>query len=80
MLAIDDFGTGYASLAYLADYPVQVLKIDRRFVQGLPEAPHSADIIRAVTALARTLEVTVVAEGAERVEEVEALYALGVAR
>ena len=79
-IAIDDFGTGYSSLAHLRRFPVDMLKIDHSFVDGLGRNPEDAAIVRAVIALAQTLELTVVAEGVERPEQLEALRALGCER
>lgn len=76
-IAIDDFGTGYSSMAYLRDLPITVLKIDRGFVRGIPGDAHSVAIVTSLIELARSLDLTVVAEGVETPAQLEALRAQG---
>jgi len=77
--ALDDFGTGYSSLSYLHSFPLRMLKIDRSFVAelGCKGKENSASIMTAILALARALDMAVVAEGIETEEQRIALVALG---
>jgi len=77
-IALDDFGTGYSSLGYLRNIRFNTIKIDRSFVQGASqESPESLAIIRAVVAMAQSLDMSTTAEGVETVEQADLIRQLG---
>jgi diguanylate cyclase (GGDEF)-like protein len=76
-LSLDDFGTGYSSLSYLKRFKFDVLKIDRSFVAGLPRDPDDVSLVKAILAMARGLDLQVVAEGVENQEQLGFLRAQG---
>jgi EAL domain-containing protein (putative c-di-GMP-specific phosphodiesterase class I) len=78
LIALDDFGVGFSSLAQIRDLPpVDVIKVDRSFTSGLTSNDSDAAVVLAVLGLARSLDLTVVAEGVETEEQLQRLRALG---
>ncbi|GAB3217369.1 hypothetical protein GCM10027586_10680 [Kineococcus gypseus] len=75
-IAVDDFGTGYSSLSYLRQLPVDVLKVDRSFVQAMSRGEDTA-VVRTIVGLAEALGLETVAEGVESAEDARALRGLG---
>jgi diguanylate cyclase (GGDEF)-like protein/PAS domain S-box-containing protein len=76
-LVLDDFGTGYSSLAYVKRFPIDMLKIDRSFVDGLADGNEDAAIVSAVISMGQALRVDVLAEGVETCEQARQLRTLG---
>ena len=76
-VALDDFGTGHSSMSYLKHFPLDEVKIDRSFVQDISSQARDVAIVKAIIALAHTLELTVTGEGVETAEQLAHLRGLG---
>lgn len=68
-VAIDDFGTGYSSMAYLKWLPASILKVDRSFVQNVPESAADCRVLKAIIVMAKSLDLVVIVEGVETIEQ-----------
>jgi EAL domain-containing protein (putative c-di-GMP-specific phosphodiesterase class I) len=76
-LAIDDFGTGYSSLSYLRELPIDVLKIDKSFVEGIATSEQRLALAEVIIRIAKTLRLTVMAEGIENEVQRDLLISMG---
>ncbi len=76
-ISMDDFGTGYSSLSYLRSFPFDKIKIDRSFVRDLSERPDCVAIVRAISGLGRSLNISTTAEGVETMDQLDTLRAEG---
>lgn len=76
-LSLDDFGTGYSSLSHLHRFPIDTIKIDRSFIQGIDRDREGREIVRGIVSLAKTLKLDVIAEGVETVTQLKWLRELG---
>ncbi|AMW14267.1 diguanylate cyclase [Streptomyces qaidamensis] len=76
-IAVDDFGTGFSSLRYLRDFPIDVLKIDKSFIDGIPHDPQQVALVEGIVHLAETLDLQVIAEGIEEQPQRDLLADIG---
>jgi diguanylate cyclase (GGDEF)-like protein/PAS domain S-box-containing protein len=76
-IAIDDFGTGYSSLSHLHKFPIDILKLDKSFIDGMARGTDGVEIVSAVIKLAHALQIQVVAEGVEHESQLELLRTMG---
>ena len=76
-LALDDFGTGFSSLSLLQRFPIQRIKIDRAFVQGIADRSHDRSLVRTIIAMGQSMGLDLVAEGVETVHQLQSLRDLG---
>lgn len=77
LISIDDFGTGYSSLAYLMQFPISTLKIDKSFIRNLSVEPKALSIAKAIVSMAHSIGIKTVAEGVETREQLELLRDMG---
>lgn len=76
-IAVDDFGTGFSSLVYLKQFPIDIIKIDRFFVKDILTSTQDAAIVKAIIAMAHSMDMKVIAEGIETVEQYDLLQKMG---
>jgi EAL domain-containing protein (putative c-di-GMP-specific phosphodiesterase class I) len=79
-VSLDDFGTAFSSLSWMHVLPIDSIKIDRGFVEGIPHNPNSTTMVRAIADLARAFNREVVAEGIETEQQLSAIRAMGISR
>ncbi|MEM1333954.1 MAG: EAL domain-containing protein, partial [Actinomycetota bacterium] len=79
-IALDDFGTGYSSLSLLQQFPIQRIKIDRAFVNGIADCSNDRSLVRTVIGLGASMGLDIVAEGVETVEQLRLLRSLDCAK
>lgn len=77
IIALDDFGTGYSSMSYLRQLPISVLKIDKSFMQQVPQSPEDVRLLRSIITLAKSLDLEVIVEGVETLAQMQLCQALG---
>lgn len=75
--SVDDFGTGYSSLSYLKQFPMDILKIDREFISGICDDKNDAAMVKAIIAMANSLDLETVAEGVEQLPQLQKLSKIG---
>lgn len=76
-IALDDFGTGYSSMSYLRQLPVSTLKVDKSFMQHVPQSPSDTRLLKAIITLAKSLELEVIVEGVETFKQMQLCQMLG---
>jgi EAL domain-containing protein (putative c-di-GMP-specific phosphodiesterase class I) len=74
---VDDFGTGYSSLSHLHRFPIDEIKIDRSFIRHYPESKRDQAIVDSLASIAEHLGIGLIAEGVERLDQLERLHSLG---
>ena len=77
-ITMDDFGTGYSNLSYLSNFPLDKLKIDRRFITDIGNNKENQQIVKAIIMLARAFDLSLIAEGVEKIDELQYLQSMGV--
>ena len=80
MVYLDDFGTGFSNLSYLKHLPIDAVKIDQAFIRNITADPSDAAIVRGVLAMAKQLDIDIIAEGIETAEQLECLREMGCER